>query len=70
MQPIQVQGAFAGQVPYQAPIPKPANRNTRMIIILVVVLLLVVCVCVGVGLFLAPKEFWCMFPVWPAGSCP
>ena len=41
-----------------------------MIIILAVILLLVLCVCVGVGLYLAPKEFWCMFPVWPAGSCP
>jgi pSer/pThr/pTyr-binding forkhead associated (FHA) protein len=70
MQPLPVQGGFAGQVPYQAAQPKPANRNMRMIIILVVVLLLVVCVCAAVGLYLAPKEFWCMFPVWPAGSCP
>lgn len=70
MQPLPVQGGFAGQVPYQAAPPKPANRNMRMIIILVVILLLVVCVCAAVGLYLAPKDFWCMFPVWPAGSCP
>lgn len=60
---------YAGQVPYQADTPKPANRN-RMLIIIAVVLLVVICMCVALGLYFAPKEFWCLFPVWPEGACP
>jgi pSer/pThr/pTyr-binding forkhead associated (FHA) protein len=64
-----VQGGYAGQVPDQVEPPKPANRM-RMIILIAVILLVVVCLCVAVGLYLAPKEFWCIFPVWEAGACP
>ena len=73
VQPVQsaqsAQPIYAGQVPYQAEAPKPANR-TRMLIIIAVVLLVVICLCVAIGLYFAPKEFWCIFPLWPEGACP
>ena len=73
LQPVQPQlgpDSYSGQVPFQAPPPKPVRNTTRMILILAVVLLLLVCVCVGIGLWVAPTSFWCTFPVWPEGSCP
>ena len=61
---------FAGQVPYQEDVVvKPASRR-RTIMIIAIVLLVVVCLCVAAGLWFAPKEFWCVLPVWPAGACP
>jgi hypothetical protein len=68
--PPSVPPSYPPQNSYQSPPQKPPNRNVTMIIILVVVLLLVVCACISLGLYFAPKEFWCLFPVWPAGSCP
>jgi pSer/pThr/pTyr-binding forkhead associated (FHA) protein len=61
--------AYAGQVPYAFEPPKQNTRN-RTLIIVAIVLLVVICLCVSVGLYFAPKEFWCIFPVWPEGACP
>jgi pSer/pThr/pTyr-binding forkhead associated (FHA) protein len=63
------QDAYAGQVPYQAPEQKPANRM-NMVMIILVILLVIICLCIAAGLFFAPKEFWCLFPVWAEGACP
>ena len=72
LRPIQPppppQQAYVGQVPRQAP-PVKSGGNTKTIIIILIILLVVICLCVMVGLYLAPKEFWCMLPIWPAGAC-
>jgi hypothetical protein len=68
---------YAGQVPagpapaYLPPAPSAqAGGNSKMILVVVgVVLLLCLCV-VSVGLYFAPKEFWCLLPIWGAGACP
>jgi pSer/pThr/pTyr-binding forkhead associated (FHA) protein len=69
--PLPAQPAYSGQVPYQAPIDQqqPVKKNNRTMLIILVVLLVVICLCVAIGLFFAPKEFWCIFPIWPAGAC-
>ena len=68
--PVQPVPAYAGQVPYQASPPPPAKSNTKMIIIILVLLVLVICACLGIGMYFAPKEFWCLVPIWPQGACP
>jgi hypothetical protein len=67
----QVPLSYAGQVPAAYPIDTPPNeKRSPMVWIIAVIILLLLCVCVAGFLFLAPKEFWCLFPVWPAGACP
>ncbi len=62
--------SFAGQVPSAyAPEPPVARRSPTVWIVLGVILLLS-CICVAALLWSAPKEFWCLFPIWPAGACP
>lgn len=64
--------SYAGQVPapaYEAE-PLPPEKRSPMVWIIAIVILLLLCICVAGFLFLAPKEFWCLFPVWPAGACP
>jgi predicted component of type VI protein secretion system len=63
--------SYSGQVPavYPVDVP-PAEKRSPMIWIIVAIILILLCVCVMLFLFLAPKEFWCLFPVWPAGACP
>lgn len=67
----QAPASYAGQVPaaFQVDTPLPEKRSP-MIWIIAVIILLLLCVCVAGFLFLAPKEFWCLLPVWPAGACP
>ncbi len=70
--PVEVYPSYSGQVPGAyppEPAPPAARRSPRMWLIIVAILLLL-CVCLAVFLFLAPREFWCLFPVWPAGACP
>jgi len=63
--------SFAGQVPtaYAPEMPVEQRRSPILWIVLVAVLLLS-CLCVGVLLWNAPREFWCLLPIWPAGACP
>lgn len=61
---------FAGQIPSAyAPEPPPARKFPVVWIVIIVVLLLS-CLCLAVAAWFAPREFWCLFPVWPAGYCP
>ncbi len=46
------------------------SQTTRVLIITLGVIFVLACLCIGVLLWNAPKEFWCLFPVWPAGACP
>ncbi len=66
--PFDAEPVYANQVPYSEPVEKP--KSNRVWIIVAIVLFLLFCICVAVGLYFAPKEFWCIFPVWPEGSCP
>lgn len=65
--PLPVEPVYAGQIPEAYP---PAKSKSKTWLIILIVLLLVACVCLALGLYFAPKEFWCLFPIWPAGSCP
>lgn len=70
--PLPPQNAYAGQIPYQADVeqPKPKNRTVMILLIVLAAVLVMSCVCVVLFLWNAPLEFWCQFPVWPAGACP
>ncbi|MEJ5313935.1 MULTISPECIES: FHA domain-containing protein [Anaerolinea] len=46
------------------------SKTTRVLVISLGVVFVLTCLCIGVLLWNAPKEFWCLFPVWPAGACP
>lgn len=67
----QAGSSYAGQVPSSYP-PEvlPPERRSPTVWITAAVALLLLCVCLGVFLFFAPREFWCLFPIWPAGACP
>lgn len=66
--PLPVEPVYTNQVPYSEP---PAKSGpSRVLIIVAIVLFLLFCICVAIGLYLAPKEFWCILPVWPEGACP
>jgi predicted component of type VI protein secretion system len=70
-QPPRQVDSYAGQVPtaYDPEVPVPRRRSPVIWIILAAVILLS-CLCVGVLLWNAPKEFWCLLPIWPSGACP
>ncbi len=53
---------------YPAEPVAPKRNPSRWLIIAIILVLL--CICVSLFLFFAPKEFWCLFPVWPTGACP
>ncbi len=63
--------SYAGQIPGAYP-PEvaPVERRRPMTWIVAIVVILLLCVCVSLFLFFAPKEFWCLLPIWPAGACP
>lgn len=68
---VQPQPAYTGQVPgAYIEEPPPPPRRSPTIWIIVAVVLIVMCLCLAAFLFFAPKEFWCIFPIWPAGACP
>lgn len=50
--------------------PSQKRKTSRVLMISLGVIILLSCVCVGALLWNAPKEFWCLFPIWPAGACP
>uniref|UniRef100_A0A7C4PIG1 FHA domain-containing protein n=1 Tax=Anaerolinea thermolimosa TaxID=229919 RepID=A0A7C4PIG1_9CHLR len=70
--PLPSQGPYAGQVPYAAEPEQPRSQNRTVMILLIVlaVILVITCLCIGIFLWNAPLEFWCQFPIWPAGACP
>jgi predicted component of type VI protein secretion system len=63
--------SYAQQVPtaYAPEMPAEQRRSPVIWIILIAVLLLI-CLCVVIFLWIAPKELWCLLPIWPAGACP
>ena len=66
--------SYSGQAPASYPIgqdspPAPARRSPTLLIVAIIILVLM-CLCVIGFLFFAPQEFWCLFPIWPAGACP
>jgi predicted component of type VI protein secretion system len=75
--PISVQPArpaenYAGQIPssYAPEVLAPPARKIPTVWIVLGILLLLTCVCLFVAAWNAPRSFWCLFPVWPAGYCP
>lgn len=69
-QPARPVDAYAGQVPSAYAPEVPAERRSPVIWIIVAAVVLLSCLCVAVLLWNAPREFWCLLPVWPAGACP
>jgi pSer/pThr/pTyr-binding forkhead associated (FHA) protein len=71
-QPPRPVESYAGQVPsaYAPEMPAEPPRRSPWIWIVLIAIVLLACICVGVLLWNAPKEFWCLFPIWPAGACP
>lgn len=64
--------SYAGQVPtaYAPEMPAEQQRRSPVLWIVLAAVLLLSCICVGVLLWSAPREFWCLLPIWPAGACP
>ena len=62
--------SYAGQVPSAYAPEAPVGRRIPTVWIVAGALLLLSCLCLAIGAWNAPKWFWCMFPVWPAGACP
>lgn len=63
-------GSYAGQVPSAYAPEAPAKRRIPTVWIVVAAILLLSCILVAVLLWNAPREFWCLFPIWPEGACP
>jgi predicted component of type VI protein secretion system len=61
---------YSGQVPSAYAPELPLERKFPVILIVAIALLLFTCLCLLVAAWFAPKAFWCLFPVWPAGYCP
>jgi pSer/pThr/pTyr-binding forkhead associated (FHA) protein len=66
--------SYSGQVPGSYPpgpdIAAAPVRRTSTTLIIAIIILVLMCLCVAGFLFFAPKDFWCIFPIWPAGACP
>lgn len=62
--------SYAGQVPSAYAPEGAAERRFPWVWVIVALVLLLSCACVGALLWNAPREFWCLLPIWPAGSCP
>jgi predicted component of type VI protein secretion system len=64
--------SYAGQVPsaYAPEMPIEQPRRSPVIWIVLAAVLLLSCLCVGVLLWNAPRDFWCLLPIWPSGACP
>jgi len=62
---------YAGQIPSDyAPEEPPAKKKLPVIWIVLIAVLLLTCLCIMIAAWFAPREFWCLFPVWPEGYCP
>jgi len=61
---------YAGQIPSSYDPEVPPARKFPIVWIIVIAVLLLTCLCLVVAAWFAPREFWCLFPVWPAGYCP
>ncbi len=61
---------YVGQVPSAYAPEAPVARRSPVIWIVLAVVILLSCICVGALLWFAPKEFWCLFPIWGPGACP
>lgn len=69
--PSQQVDNYAGQIPSDyAPEVLPAKKKFPVIWIILIAILLLTCLCVMIAAWFAPREFWCLFPVWPEGYCP
>ena len=69
--PQRPMDSYAQQVPSgYAPPDAPAERRLPVAWIVAGSLLLLSCLCLGVAAWNAPTDFWCLFPIWPAGACP
>lgn len=62
--------SYAGQVPSAYAPEAPVERRIPTVWIVVGALLLLSCLCLAIGAWNAPKWFWCLLPIWPAGACP
>ncbi len=71
-QPPRPVESYAGQVPsaYAPEMPVEQQRRSPVIWIVLAAVVLLSCICVAVLLWNAPKDFWCLLPIWPAGACP
>jgi predicted component of type VI protein secretion system len=67
---IQPVDNYAGQVPSAYAPEVPPQRKFPVIWIVVIAVLLLTCLCLVIAAWNAPREFWCLFPVWPEGYCP
>lgn len=65
--PVQ---SYAGQVPPSYAPEEPSRRKFPVVWVVVGAVLLLSCICVGALLWNAPREMWCLLPIWPAGACP
>lgn len=66
---------YANQMPaaYAPEAYTPAGARkapSRTVWIIAAGVLLLSCLCVAVLLWNAPKELWCLLPIWPVGACP
>ena len=62
--------SYAGQVPSAYAPEVPPERRSPVLWIVLASVLLLSCLCAGVLMWNAPREFWCLLPIWPAGACP
>lgn len=62
--------SYAQQVPSAYAPEMPAQRKLPMVWIVVGAVLLLSCLCLAIAAWNAPREFWCLFPIWPEGACP
>lgn len=69
-QQVRPMDNYAGQVPSAYAPEVPAERRSPVLWIVLGAVVLLSCLCVSVLMWNAPREFWCLLPVWPAGACP
>jgi hypothetical protein len=61
---------YAGQIPDAYAPEVPPERKFPLVWIIVIAVLLLTCLCLVIAAWFAPREFWCLLPVWPEGYCP
>ena len=68
--PVRPMDSYAQQVPAAYAPEVPAERKLPTLWIVIGALLLLSCLCLAIAAWNAPRDFWCLFPIWPAGACP